>query len=195
MNKALIALLFIAFLLPGCSGMRRVDSQVSSFVVTPVAPGARYRFERLPSQQVDSAAQEALEALTEKALAQVGLQRQDEGAALLVQVALSERSERTLRAGVLFGWPWGGHGRTHRAALLGAGPLFPGLDELPSYWRELHLTLRSTATAALVFESRASHEGPWSDTGPIAGALLQAALQGFPNPPPGPRQVDVEIAR
>jgi len=46
-----------------------------------------------------------------------------------------------------------------------------------------------------VFESRASHDGPWSDSQAVVPAMLDAALQGFPNPPSGTRQVGVEIPR
>jgi len=45
----------------------------------------------------------------------------------------------------------------------------------------------------VVFESRASHDGPWSDCAAIVPAMLDAALQGFPNLPPGQRHVNIEI--
>ncbi len=76
----------------------------------------------------------------------------------------------------------------------GRGLLFPGLDDRPNYWRELRLTLREQATQTVVFESRASHDGPWSDSSGIVPAMLEAALQGFSIPPTGERRVSIEIA-
>jgi len=46
-----------------------------------------------------------------------------------------------------------------------------------------------------VFETRATHDGPWADSAQILPAMLAAALQGFPHPPAGVRRVDIEIPR
>jgi len=46
-----------------------------------------------------------------------------------------------------------------------------------------------------VFESRANHDGRWSDDLAVVPAMFEAALRGFPNPPQGVRRVDIEIAR
>ena len=175
--------------------MRLVDSQVNSFAVKPIAAGASYRFERLPSQQADAEAQDRLEAITAQALAKVGLQRNDSAPVLLAQVQLTQRMERTATEGPAFGWGLGWRMGHHGGIGMGGGTLFPGLADLPSYWREVHLSLRDLATQTVVFESRASHDGPWSDSAAIVPAMLDAALQGFPNPPPGQRRVNIEIQR
>jgi len=47
----------------------------------------------------------------------------------------------------------------------------------------------------VVFETRATHDGPWADSAQILPAMLQAALQGFPAPPAGMRRVNMEIPR
>ncbi|MBT3067532.1 DUF4136 domain-containing protein [Rhodoferax sp. U11-2br] len=194
MYKALSALLFVAFLLTGCSGMRVVDSQVNSFAPATVAAGSRYRFDRLPSQQSNPAAQEQLEAMAEAALTKVGLVRDDQGASLSVQVSVTERAEQSAMDHPALGWNLGwrvGNG----GVWMGRGPLFPGLDVRTSYWREVGLVLRQRSTQAVVFESRASHDGPWADSEAVLPAMLDAALQGFPTPPTGLRRVNIEIAR
>ena len=196
MNKAHVAIFLIALFLTGCTGVRLIDSQVSSFAPKQIAVGASYRFDRLPSQQADATAQNQLEAMTERALAKVGLKHNENAPAYSPQVTAKQRMENNVVDGPGFGWNlgWrvgGGHvmlGNRH-------GPLFPGLGDQLNYWREVTLVLREQATQAVVFESRASHDGPWSDSQAVFPAMLDAALQGFPNPPPGPRQVGVEIPR
>ena len=55
--------LFLVATLSGCATSWVVDSNVKSFATpgTTVPPGATYRFERLPSQQADTARQEGLD--------------------------------------------------------------------------------------------------------------------------------------
>jgi hypothetical protein len=195
MYKSLSALFFIVILLSGCTGMRLVDNQVSSFAPHPPAADASYRFERLPSQQAEAQQQDQLETMTEQALVKVGLKRNDSAAQLLAQVRVTERVERSSADTMAFGWYVGRRVGHHGGLGLGGGPLFPGLAELSSYWREIHLTLREIATQAVVFESRARHEGPWSDSAAILPAMLDAALQDFPRPPSGERRVVIEIRR
>lgn len=194
MYKALIALFFIASLLTGCAGVRLVDSQVNSFAPSTVPAGSRYRFERLPSQQANPALQQHLETLTEQALAKVGLVRDDSAARYSVQVSAIQRAQQIAldrpALGWNLGWMFGNGGLS-----VGSSALFPGLDARTSYWREVGLVMRERATQVVVFESRAVHEGPWSDSDAILPAMLDAALQGFPNPPAGERRVNIEVPR
>jgi probable phosphoglycerate mutase len=75
--SALPALLLTAGL-AGCATSWVVDSDVKSFSsLGTVAPGATYRFDRLPSQQADGARQESLEAMAGAALDKAGLRRDD----------------------------------------------------------------------------------------------------------------------
>ena len=67
--------------------------------------------------------------------------------------------------------------------------------DMPYYRRELAIVLRRLADGVVVFESRARHDGLWHDDEAVLPAMLQAALQGFPTPPPGQRRVVVEIPR
>jgi len=174
--------------------MRLVDSQVNAFAPAPVPAGSRYRFERLPSQQIHPEAQTQLEAMAEQALAKVGLTRDDVVARYSVQVSATQRAEQTVLDRPALGWNLGwmmGNG----GIAVGGGGLFPGLDARTNYWREVGLIIRERATQAVVFESRATHDGPWSDSNAILPAMLDAALQGFPNPPAGERRVNIEIPR
>lgn len=199
MIKVFCALFSISFLISGCSTVRLVDNQVTSYAPKLISAGASYRFERLPSQQADAMVQGTLEAMTERALAKVGLRRQDGAADLLVQVHVSQRTESTGLDRPGFAWQigWGGSWRPghHGGFALGNRALFPGLDDRLNYWREVRLVLRDQASQGVVYETRASHDGPWSDGEAIWPAMLDAALQGFPQPPAGARRVSIEIPR
>jgi hypothetical protein len=191
MFRSLIMVLLASLWLSGCGGMRLVDSEVRSFASAPPVPaGARYRFERLPSQQADAAAQAQLEALAQQALAKVGLQHDEAAPSYSVQVTFGLRVDRYSpwlppENGWGPGWnpAWGRRGS------------FAMMMEPPYYWRQLSLILRDLHTQQLVYETHAAHDGPWADTAALLPAMLDAALQGFPNPPPGPRRITIEIPR
>ena len=132
--------------------------------------------------------------MAEQALGRVGLTRDAATARYSVQVSATQRAQQAVldrpALGWNLGWMFGNGGIS-----VGSGMLFPGLDARTSYWREVGLIIRERATQAVVFESRAVHEGPWSDSEAILPAMLDAALQGFPNPPAGQRRVNMEIPR
>ena len=187
------AIIFIAFALSGCASTRLVDAQVNSFAPQTVAVGSSYRFSRLPSQQADPA-QAQLEQLAQQALAKVGL-KYAETAPLSVQVTAVQRQESSpnhsgMNIGIGLGWVFG----NGSISIGNRGALFPGLDAQPSYWRQVSLIMRD-ASQTVVFESHATHDGLWSDNAAILAALLDAALQGFPQPPTGVRRVNIEIPR
>ena len=200
MFRSTVWMVLSALLLGGCAGMRVVDTDVRSFVTPPgIQAGASYRFERLPSQQADAAAQARLEAMTNAALAKVGLVRQDSGADYSVQVAAS------LRVDPYAPWdqPYGGRlslgfGVRHGHIGLGVNrPFMPGFGwgESPYYWREVSLVIRHLGSGQVVYETQGAHDGRWSDSEAVLPAMLDAALAGFPNPPSGPRRIELEIPR
>lgn len=193
MNKALTALFFIVLMLTGCTGMRLVDSQVNSFATGSVAAGSSYRFERLPSQQTNPEAQAQLEAMAEQALSKVGLTRDDSAARYSVQVSATQLAQRVVQEPPTLGWHSGW--RVNHGLFIGAGGWFPRIETRTDYWRKVSLIMRDRGTEAVVFESHAVHEGPWSDSHAVLPAMLDAALQGFPNPPSGVRRVNIEVAR
>lgn len=193
-KTARAALLMGVFLISGCASTRLIDSQVSSFAPQVIAAGASYQFERLPSQMADPVNQAKLEKLAEQALAKVGLKRQN-AAPLRVQVSAVQRQENTVsQSGVGIGWGLGWAFGNGAISIGNRGALFPGLETLTTYWRQVSLIIRNTSDA-VIFESHASHEGIWSDGEVVLAAMLDAALQGFPTPPAGVRRVNVEIPR
>jgi hypothetical protein len=234
-----------ALQLAGCAGVRLIDSDVTAFSTLPASPSlpsatassqpasatrtisptttfsATYRFERLPSQQTDTARQDRLEALAQAALDKVGLVRVGDApgspkARFTLQMGISVlRGSRPYwdDFGVGLGAPYGAPLGSHLGGYITVGvgspgyygghySAFPGafggsLLYLPPpyYVREVSLVLREASSGAVVFESRAKHDGPWHDSLAILPAMFDAALQGFPQPPAGPRRVVVEIAR
>ena len=190
MFRSLIMVLLATLWLSGCGGMRLVDSEVRSFASAPVIPaGASYRFERLPSQQADAAAQTQLETLAQQALAKVGLLRDEAAASYSVQVSFGMRVDPQS--------PWlppeNGWGPGWNQGLGRRGSF--AMMEPPYYWRQVGLTLRDLRTQQLVYETHAAHDGPWADTAAVLPAMLDAALQGFPNPLPGVHHITIEIPR
>ena len=182
--------------LGGCASTYKLDNQVQSFSHLPAMPAQpSYRFERTLSQQADPA-QQALEALADPALHRAGLRRDDSAPRYSVQV--SARTERSVSpyADPWGPWGWGGWGvgLGGRHFGLGLGGPWPRGD---SYWfhREVTVIVRELASNRVVYETRAVNDGPWLDNNAVLPAMFDAAMQGFPNPPPGPRRVDVQIGR
>ena len=202
--SALCTVAVLAFFMTGCSTVRLVDSDVTAFYrwsAAPPAPGTPYRFERLPSQQTFAAQQDQLESLTRNALSRVGLDLNPTIARYSVQVVVNTLVlDRGFYGGPGyggFGYPMTGVflGGGNRGASLGLGMSFPLRFPDPYFKRELSLLMRELSTGQVVFETRAVHDGVWSDTLAVLPAMLDAALMGFPQPPPGTRRVNVEIPR
>lgn len=188
-----------ALLLTGCAGMRVVDSQVLAVANVPAGvqlQGAKYRFERLPSQMNNPQAGLA-EQQAEQALAAVGLTRDDAQAHISVLVGFQGIQYLADPWGAPFPGPYGsiaiGRGVPWGSGVgFGMGMRFPPPTH---YRREVSLILRDLRSAQVVYETRASHDGPWSDSTTIFATLFKAALANFPNPPAGPQRVNIEIPR
>ena len=191
-------------LLSGCASMRLIDSDVVSVAAVPPGmslQGAKYRFERLPSQASNPEAGLA-EQQAQAAMTAVGLVRDDAGAQLSVLVGfggnryLADPWGRPLGPGwapygsIAIGSGFGGGFGPHIG--VGMGMRFPPPTH---YRRDVNLILRDLKSGQVVYETRASHAGPWSDSVPIFTTLFQAALANFPNPPVGPRRVNIELPR
>ena len=202
MKRALAALFLIAtslWLMTGCASVRLVDTDVTAFpkwTAAPPGPGTAYRFERLPSQQNLAAQQDAVEADARTALARVGMELNPAVARYSVQVVATTQIIERGYPGYdgIFGGPGLFLGGGNRG--LGFGLSFPMRFPEPTYFkRELSMLMRELSTQQVVFETRAFHDGVWSDTQAVFPAMMDAALRGFPEPPPGTRRINVEIPR
>jgi hypothetical protein len=185
----LLTLLVLACTLAGCALHRVIDSEVQSFAGPAVpAKGTLYQFERLPSQT--GMAQEQIEAMAAQVLARAGLVRAaaSEPATLTVQVSAQVSplpNPHASRPGILF------MGERHQP-----GVRYPSLwlnADASWYRHAVQVVMRDTATARVVYETRASFDGPWSDSQLLLPVVFDAALQGYPNPPAGPRKVVSEL--
>ena len=176
-------------LLSGCATSYVLDNSVQSFSQLPAVPAQpTYRFERLPSQQAPDQAQ--LEAMADAALHKAGLRRDDASPRYSVQV--SARLQPVLSPWADPWDSWGGFGlRRHRFGF-GMGTRF-GMMEPPWYHREVSVIVRELSSNRVVYETRASNDGPWSSSGSVFPAMFEAARQGFPTPPAGPRVVNVQV--
>lgn len=199
---------FVAAVLSGCATSWTVDSNVSSFARPPgpTAP-ATYRFERLPSQQVQEATQLELEAMAGMAMAAVGLTRDDASPRYSAQIHARVSVEASPwadpwfyggwgpRYGYGYGrpWPYGPYGPYYGRGWYGGYGGWYGPAYNPWYSREVSVVLRELPGNRIVYETRASNDGPYSANGPVFAAMFQAAMQGYPNPPAGLRRVDVTI--
>ena len=190
--------------LTGCASMRLIDSDVVS--VAAVQPGmslqgAKYRFERLPSQVHNPEAGLA-EQQAQAAMTAVGLVRDDAAASLSVMVGFSGTQYLADPWGRPLGTGWTPYGNIAIGSCvgrnfgshigLGVGMRFPPPTH---YRREVSVVMRDLKSGQVVYETRATHAGPWSDSVPIFATLFQAALANFPNPPAGPRRVNIELPR
>jgi Domain of unknown function (DUF4136) len=202
MKRALAALFLIAtglWLMTGCAGVRLVDTDVTAFpkwTAAPPGPGTTYRFERLPSQQNLAAQQDLVEAQSRSALAKVGLELNPAAARYSVQVVANTLIIERGYPGYdgIFGGPGVFLGGGNRG--VGFGLSFPMRFPEPTYFkRELTILIRELASQQVVFEARALHDGVWSDSQAVFPAMMDAALRGFPEPPPGTRRINVEIPR
>lgn len=201
MPRAIATLLLLLGLM-GCSGMRLIDSEVLAQAApgadTLLRAGSRYRYERLPSQQSEPGRQQALEQAADLALARLGLRAvgQDQQAELGVMLSVQSATWVRDDEGNLF--PAGQGGPRMRIGI-GLGTAGSGLAlSMPLtylYRHQLVLLMRDLRSGQIAYETRAWHEGPWPDREALLPVMLDAALQGFPNPPPGRRLVRTEVPR
>lgn len=179
-----------ALLLAGCASTYRLDNTVQSFSGLPSLPASpTYRFERLPSQAAQPG-HEQLEALADPALFKAGLRRDDASPSYSVQV-----SAHITQVISPWGDPWmypHGWGPGWRRGWGPWGPPYAYADP-PWYIREVGVIVRDVASNKVVYETHANNDGPWLDQRTALAAMFDAALQGFPNPPPGPRRVDILV--
>lgn len=186
-------------LLAACSGIRTLDTDVSSYGEWPAdrQPGT-YAFDRLPSQQAQAAETDKLEAAARPALEKAGFKPAAEGQApdVLVQVASrAMRADRVLWEDPI--WWHGGFGSWRRAPWPGPGwgPGYWARIDGPRYDREVAVLVRDRASGKPLFESHASYESSTLGDGAVVAAMFEAALTDFPKTGVNPRRVVVTVAQ
>ena len=211
MTRLALALL-TTLALAGCAGTYRVDNAVQSYAhwsadiptgaqapaAVPQAPQT-YRFERLPSQREGGSAedQNRLEAWTRTVLETHGWTVAEAPANAPWRVQVTATTVRNARSPWDDPWPsW----RFRGQVVAGNGyfywsPMFVVPMDMPWYQRKVAVVIRDAASGRVVYETRAGHEGRWNGTPALWQAMLQAALNGFPVPPSGSRQVDIDLPR
>ena len=181
---------FSLLVLGGCATTRIIDSEVRSFAgSTPPTQPASYRFERLPSQDLQSYAQERLETIAQPLLESVGLRKAvTEPKYALVMKASVEAIENPT-----FSRSWKRQQWLDRDGFMRLPSM--GLMLEPSWQRySVSLVLRDIASSQTVFESSAQHMGPWSDTQQLLPAVIRAALSDYPRAQPQPHSVFIEVS-
>ena len=181
---------FSLLVLGGCATTRIIDSEVRSFAgVTPPTQPASYRFERLPSQDLQSYAQERLETIAQPLLESVGLRKAvTEPKYALVMKASVEAIENPT-----YSRSWKRQQWLDRDGFMRLPSM--GLMLEPSWQRySVSLVLRDIASSQTVFESSAQHMGPWSDTQQLLPAVIRAALSDYPRAQPQPHSVFIEVS-
>lgn len=192
----LIPLVF-SLLLGACSSVRLVDTEVRSFAPTTLpAPTTTarqtYQIERLPSQQ--TAPFDAIEEAVKQALTPHGLTAVAGGAALRLQIEYTERQQDHAPWEAPRSPFWGSFWLGSGGSGVGLGMHFPPVTR-PWFERELHLILRRDSDRAVVFETRARHDGIWADTTSVLPAMLEAALRDYPQGHPEVQTIHIDIPR
>jgi hypothetical protein len=207
----LFLLALCSLLLSGCNSMRIIESQVQTSTQWPVtasqsaAPAkAFFRLDRLPAD-VNNLQAGWAEVELEAALASLGWTRNDTQAQYTIWIGV--------RAAEFIADPWGrpvrgpwvnrfnisiGTGYRPHGVGWGLGMnsgMRAGFPPPSGYAQEVSIIIRDLQTSNVVYQTKALHEGPWSDHPNIWRAMIGAALQGFPNPSVLNRRVDTTIAR
>lgn len=199
-----VALLGLAALAPtlvltGCAGLNTLTADVASFGEWPTGRTAgTYAFDRMPSQQSQPVAAEALEAAALGALAKAGFKPVSAGEQPEVLVQLGTRVTRT------DAYPWadpiwwrGGFGPWRPWAVhpwYGPSWSLHARADSRRYEREVALLIRDRASGKPLFEARASHDGPTRGDKTTVAAMFEAAMADFPKLGVNPRQVTVPLA-
>ena len=176
--------------LTGCATTRIIDSEVRSFASSTVtANPASYRFERLPSQNLQAQAQDQLENIAQPLLERVGLRKDGTNAQYALQItAALETIENPS-----YSRTWRNQRSIERDGLI-RFPMAGLMLEPPWHRYRISVLLRDVASSQTVFESTAQHVGPWSDTQQLLPAVIRAALSDYPSAQPQPHTVFIEVS-
>ena len=207
---ALCCVLFLS----GCSTIRVLESQVQTSTQWPTGSAAPkqalFRWERLPSD-VNSVQAGWAEVELEAVLTPLGWTRNDVEAQYSVWVGVRTAEFIIDAWGRPVRGPWVnqfhfGIGSGYRPRGISTnigwsmgGPVYPGIrpgfPPAVAYAQEVSIIIRDLKTSQVVYQTKASHDGPWADHATILRAIMGAALQGFPQPSVMNRRVDTTLPR
>lgn len=196
--------------LAGCaSGPSTYTASVQSYASMAGVPlPTTYRLELLPSQIQHQQNFAVIANAAQQALDSVGLQKaaNPTQAHLVAQIdAISVVNPSTSSYDpALYGPPgvygWG-YGQPWAPGPWGSGPWGGwGMDSgwgmtasFPVYHRSVNIVLRNAKTQSIVYETSAQYNDMQTRDPQIWRVLFGAALNDFPNPPQGVRQVDTTL--
>lgn len=195
--------------LVGCaSGPATYQASVQSYAsMAGIQLPTTYRIELLPSQIQHQQNFSVIANAAQQALQRVGLQpaANPAHAHLVVQIdaiSVANRSAPSYNAAPgVYGW---GFGRPWAQGPWGPGPwMGPGPDPLlgwamdptfPVTHRSVNVVMRNAKTQGIVYETSAQYNDMQMQDPQIWNMLFNAALNDFPNPPQGVRQVQATVA-
>jgi len=203
----------VLWLMAGCAATS-ITSQVESFGRWPEGrkPGT-IAFDVLPSQQVQGAAPGAsagAAAATLQAAALPSLQAlgftllpadQADRAEVLVQLGLDVRAEPRMRYEPFVPYPYFApypypHGSVSprwRAGVVWGRPGWVASMDPPWITMRVDVILRDRVSGQVLYETRATNDRIGAVDEAALPHLFEAALRDFPNPPQGPRVVEIPL--
>lgn len=195
--------------LVGCaSGPTTYTASVQSYSsMANVQLPTTYRIQLLPSQISNQDSFAVIENAASNALNNVGLQKAADPtqAHLVVQIdaiSVVDPSAPGYNPALygppgMYGW---GFGHPWAPGPWGAGPwggpgpyMWTPAVSFPIIHRSVNLVMRNAKTQGIVYETSAQYNDMQSNDPQIWGILFASALNGFPNPPQGVRQVQTVI--
>jgi len=173
--------------LAGCAGLSSVGSDVSSYSLWPAdRKPSTYVFERLPSQEADSARQQVLEDAAHHAMQTAGFTAVADAASADVTVTLGARVSPQERSPFddPFWWHGGLYGHHHFGRPFfhpAFGPYFgdPFYDT-PRYQREVAMLIRDHKTGRPLYETHATNDGYSPSISGLLPAMFDASMSDFP---------------
>ena len=197
----LLAAACATLLLAGCASTPAsppvIKAQVRSVAAASgdmLRPGVRYRFEHLPLERGSDMSKQ-IHALAQQALSSVGLVRDDATALISVQVQASSAVDRiydewsAYRSSFYWGLGFGGR----RGSIMFGGPLWRIAEPTPVYTTDAGFVMRAVNGGQVLYETHARHSSMSALSEHAIAALFAAALQGFPTPPEGWRNVNIPL--
>ena len=203
MFRATTAFASTVLVLTGCASFNNLSNDVSTFGAWPAQrTPATFVFERLPSQEAHPERQQQLEDAARAAVEAAGFKQAASPADAEYLMQLGARVSTNdpwfyndpflLRSNFRYGFGWG-YNRWGRSPW-GLGVAY-SVDGRSSYEREVAVLIRDRRSGELLYEARASNNGPSASIDYLLPAMYRAAMKDFPGIGPKPHNVTVELSK